>query len=86
MIPAAILLIVLVVVDIGSHILLWVRASTLDTRAADMVREAFAKEQEAIVKVKDYNLKNDAQDRELARLSKELKELREFVRAPAKAP
>lgn len=84
MFPLVIIAILLVV--LLGFLALYVTSSVkqIEVRAQDMIREAFAKENEAIVKVKDYNLKNDAQDREIARLSKEIREIREFARMPAK--
>lgn len=68
MIPASILLIILIVCDLASHIALWFRETHIEERAADMVREAFERERNAIVKVSDYERDHSDIKREIQRL------------------
>ncbi len=75
MIPASILLILLVAADAISHIALWLRGNQQNDRMEDMIREAFAREQGAVVKVSDY-------ERGTSDIQHEIKRLRAWSKMP----
>lgn len=68
MIPAAFLLIILIVLDLASHIALWMRATHQTERVEDIVRDAMQREIGAVVKISDYERKNSDQDYQIRRL------------------